>query len=345
MPMLIFVLVRLPIVSVNGYMCNPFNERAAPGECYWHTLPWSRYQIGIYLHLWSVFPATLIAILQFVPAIRTRRIGVHRFLGYICWVLGITAAVTALMICDRSFGGSMATKSATSILAAMCFLGHYKAYKAVRNYHLDKHREWMLRTWIWMGGILTMRPLMVLMALTISFLARRDIRFNAALPCPQAFYMLTNGGDIGISNSKPDFFTTYGFECSPALGMMSTPSTVLTRPNMSPLGGFEAILADGRAIISANLISRRIDFRAAALDLSFGPAFLLGIAINAIIVEWYLRKTSNEAQRLQKLGAIKRKLAEQKKDVNSEKLEEHTYKQSVRLPEPESLRRNVLLLK
>lgn len=319
--------------------------RAGPGECYWHTLLWSRHQIGIYLHLWSVFPGTLIAILQFVPAIRTRKPRIHRFLGYVCWVLAMSAAVTALMIVDHAFGGTTSTIASSIFLAATCFVGHYKAYKAIKAYRIDEHRAWMMRTWVYMGGILTMRPLMPLIALIITFLGRSGVLMAIRLPCPQVFYMLTTGHDIGNPNGKPDFFSTYGFDCSPGVNNMNSASTVFTATSSSPVNGFKSILTSAVSTIPANLISKRIEFRAAALDLSFGPALIIGVTINVILVEWYLSRTKDEAHRLRKLGIIKKRLAEQKMVAagNRDAVEE-TMKKSICLPEVESLRGNILHL-
>ncbi|KAI4152462.1 MAG: hypothetical protein LQ340_002892 [Diploschistes diacapsis] len=313
----LFVLLRSRVALVSTFFCDPDAGDASPGECYWYTQPWSRWQIGIYLHLWSVFSGSLLAITQFVPSIRARRPKVHRTVGYTCWACGITAAISAIMISDRAFGGMPSARLAMWALALFVLAGHFQAYKAIKSYRIDEHRAWMLRTWVTMGGIVSMRPFMISYAIIISLLRKfgaPGIDYYAAiqLPCAQVFYMLNIGLDIGNVTRKPDFFATYGSECAPGLVGMTHPATPLNAILTCPLGGYAAISQNATATLMANVISKRIDQFAPAMSLSFGPAAWVCCVLHLVFVEMYLRNTTDEAQRLKKLGDAKRRSVEKK---------------------------------
>ena len=315
--MLLFVAWRVKYVFVMRYLCDPLNDNLAPGECYWYKRPWSRYQIAIYLHMWSVFPGGLLAVAQFIPSIRARRPNVHRYLGYACWFFGMVAAVSGLMLYDRAFGGQLSTQVSVISLFATTIAGHYKAYRAIKRFQLDRHREWMLRTWIYMGSIITVRPLLFLVAIAISVMRKLGVPgadYYAAieLPCEQVFYFLNIGNNVGNVTRKPDFFSTYGASCTSNLTGLSSPFTTLNASTSSPLEGYGSIVSGAKALIHANLLDPRQDFKAAAIDVSFGPTFLLSLFIHVVLLELYFRRTPEEAERLKKLGEFRRRAKEQK---------------------------------
>ena len=307
---------------MKSYFCELQDERALPGECYMYTLPWSRSQIGISLHLWSVFPGSLLAITQFVPAIRTRYPQVHRVFGYACWACGLIAAGSILLFFDISMGGALSTRVSTLGLAAFVFIGHYKAYRAIKAYRLDKHREWMLRTWIYTGGsILIMRPVLGIMVFALPYLptfgnVAPQYWTTMQLPCKQVLWALTHNNRLLRSPQNPDFFSVYGAVCAP--GSTRARSVTPSAPNAfgsSPLGGYDSLLADSKATVSADITSKRADFFMAALNIGFGPSFLIGILISVISVELYLLKTQEEGAGLRKLGELKKKARQEKNRV------------------------------
>ena len=270
--------------------------------------------------MWSVFPGGILAIFQFIPLIRARQPKIHRTLGYACWFFGVIAAASSLLIFDHSFGGAPSTKVAILSLSAIALLGHYKAYRAIKQFELDKHREWMMRIWIYMGSIVTMRPVFILMAFTISFMRRWGIPgasmyATMELPCEQIFYMLTNGDEIGVATRKPDFFSTYGASCTSHLTGLQSPYTTLNGSKTSPIRGYDAILSGAKASITGTLLTKRVDLRAAAFDITFGWGFLAAIVLHMFLLELYFRMTPKEAERLKKLGEQMRETRRKKVEM------------------------------
>lgn len=217
------------------------------------------------------------------------------------------------MIFDHAFGGTPTSHFVNVLLASIGITGHYKAYNAIREHRIDQHRAWMLRTWCIMACIVTTRPLMAIWGIAVSVLRRLGApgaHFYATiqLPCEQVFYLLNEGKGVGnTSIVRPDFWTLYGTSCTPNLTNITSPVTPLYSSNVSPVGGFESLAPGSSARLAANLISKRIDGIAAALDLAGGPALLIGLILHALLTELYLRSTPEEAERLRRLGEAKRK--------------------------------------
>ncbi|KAH7389747.1 hypothetical protein BKA66DRAFT_46356, partial [Pyrenochaeta sp. MPI-SDFR-AT-0127] len=106
-----FALARLMYLNFSKNFCPSGGSKggaggAAPGECYYY-LNFSRYKIGILLHLVGVLPASLLAVVQFTPFIRHRWIIVHRISGYAAILLYTVGLVGALMITRQAFGGGL----------------------------------------------------------------------------------------------------------------------------------------------------------------------------------------------------------------------------------------------
>ena len=234
-------------------------------------------------------------------------------------VLGLTAGFSSFLIFDQAFGGTTSTAVGSVTIAILSITGHYKAWMSIRNHRIDIHRAWMLRTWAWMGSIVTMRPIIAVVALGVSMTNKRSLYGSSwygtiALPCEQILYMLSIGTHVGTA-WKPDFFATYGAQCmSPkTLTIATSLSSAMANATLQVTGGRTipmsvpaaayALLEPGaKALISADLTSIRLDEQSAALDIGFGPAVLLSITIHAILVEIYLYRTKDEATRLRKIS-------------------------------------------
>ena len=297
---------------VGRYFCDPFSGGAAAGECYWYTRRWTKEQLGIYLHLWSVFPGGTLAVLQFIPSIRDRFPKFHRFAGYVCWFLGMTAAISSLMLAQNAFGGTRATHASCLSLALITVIGHLKAYRAIKAFRLDEHRAWMIRTWVNMGSIITIRMLIIPIAKLISLIRISGIPGTGhyttmELPCEQIFYMLNTGKEVGNMKRKPNFFDVYGASCAPNNTLQ------FNFPDGSIAGldeGYKSIIPGAKASVDANILAGRTDLSMAAIHISFGISFALAILLHVVFVEWYLWNDNGEAERLQKLGDIKRRARE-----------------------------------
>jgi hypothetical protein len=157
-----FCLARVQFLAFSDIFCNleSTTGSAAPGECYWYSMP--RYRIGIIIHLAGILPAGLLAVFQFVPAIRHKYLIYHRVAGYIIILLVFISIAGALMITDRSFGGHIATQTAVGALAIASTFGIINAYYNIKRLQIDQRRAWMLRVWFWMASIITLRLIQAL---------------------------------------------------------------------------------------------------------------------------------------------------------------------------------------
>jgi uncharacterized membrane protein len=114
------------------------------------------------LTLVHIIPGALFLLLvplQFVPAIRTKYLSVHRWLGRILVVSGLVIGISALVMSyTMNIGGPNETAATTlfGILFLFCLI---KAYRHIRRKEVAQHREWMIRAFGIGLGVATTRPL------------------------------------------------------------------------------------------------------------------------------------------------------------------------------------------
>ncbi|KAM0304523.1 hypothetical protein ACHAPM_002622 [Fusarium culmorum] len=167
--MLGFSLARMMFLDYTGVYCNPNNQGggAGPGECFSYKSK-VVYQIGIKLHLYTIIPASLLVVFQFVPLIRYKALIVHRMNGYIVIILAVIGTMGAIMIAPVAFGGSLMIRGWVGTVAIM-FVGSLAlAIWNIKTLQLEQHRAWMLRAWFYAGSIITIRLIMILSALIMS---------------------------------------------------------------------------------------------------------------------------------------------------------------------------------
>lgn len=121
---------------------------AAPGECYYYR-NFSRYKIGILMHLGGILPASLLAILQFTPFIRYRWILVHRISGYLAITLYLISLVGVLMIARHALGGSIDVQTWVGFVGFGVLACFVLSWINIRKLQIEQHRAWMLRGWFY----------------------------------------------------------------------------------------------------------------------------------------------------------------------------------------------------
>ncbi|KAF7194141.1 hypothetical protein HII31_04497 [Pseudocercospora fuligena] len=178
-----FCLARASYMNVN----QNFIPAAGPGESYWYKQDW--YNIGIHIHLLTCIPAGLLAPFQFLPVIRHKLLLFHRLNGYLIILLILITNIGALMIARRAFSGTLATQSGVGLLAILTTTSTILAYINIKRLQIEQHRAWMLRTWSYMGTIITTRIIMIISTQIIT----RIGSYYIAMPCKQIEAM---GGDI-----------------------------------------------------------------------------------------------------------------------------------------------------
>ncbi|KAJ6782560.1 hypothetical protein PWT90_01388 [Aphanocladium album] len=245
-----FCLARMMFLDFHGVFCSPggkSDNHAAPGECYWYTT-YNVYRIGIKLHLYAIIPAGALACFQFVPVIRHKLILFHRINGYIAIILAVIGVVGAIMIAPVAFGGDLAIQGAVGLLAIM-FVGSLSlAYYYIKRLRIDQHRAWMLRAWFYAGSIVTVRIIMIITSMIIS------------------------SGDGKGGYFKPKL-------CRELASYLNSTELLQGYPDCASL--------DAWVLVKADLTADGLEHISAALDVSFGMATWMAVAIHAIGVEFY----------------------------------------------------------
>jgi uncharacterized membrane protein len=149
---IIVVLARVMYLDFDGQYC-PAETRydgngAAPGECYYYK-NFLRYKVGILLHLAGIFPASVLAVIQFTPFIRQRWIMVHRICGYLAVVLYAISLVGVLMIARRALGGSIDVQAWCGFVGIGVLVCFVLSVYNIRKLQIEQHRAWMLRGWFY----------------------------------------------------------------------------------------------------------------------------------------------------------------------------------------------------
>ncbi|KAG9191710.1 hypothetical protein G6011_10444 [Alternaria panax] len=268
---IIFVaLARMAYLDFSKNFCpadgsSQSGNSAAPGECYYY-LNFSRYKIGILLHLAGVLPASLIAVVQFTPFIRRRWIIVHRIGGYAALLLYIVGLVGALMIARHAFGGGLDVQSFVGVLgfgSLGCFI---ISYFNIKRLQIEQHRAWMLRGWFYAGTIITSRLIVIIAAKIIA---------------SQGYYIVWTCKKIAVTISDDvDLATSY-----------PTCTSFVNGTDPEAVSSVAATFGSGDAANTG-----------AALNVVFGMALWVSLALHAFGVELYLHLTPKEAQRLRQIS-------------------------------------------
>jgi len=256
-----FTLARLSYLNIAGTASSSFAKSASPGEWYWYST--GIYRIGITLHLGACLPAGFLMVWQFVPVIRHKLLIFHRINGYVIILLVFVSNVGALMICRRSFGGTIETQAAVFLLVILTTTSICLAYYNIKRLQIDQHRAWMLRTMFYLGTIITARLILIFSALIISMLKS----YHTTMTCGELAYM------YGSSNPPKGLYP----QCS--------------SPN-STVGDL--------VIVHADFGGGRVEQIGASLRMSFGMAVWLAILLHLVGVEIYLALTPRESNRLSK---------------------------------------------
>ncbi|KAH7121937.1 hypothetical protein B0J13DRAFT_648777 [Dactylonectria estremocensis] len=265
-----FSLARLKYLDFRGALCPdprpPGSGGAVPGECYYFEHAIGR--AGIMMHLAGILPAAILVVFQFLPVIRHKLLLFHRINGYVVLLLSVVSIVGVFMIAKPTFGGTLDMQAATGT-ASLAFLGcQGLGYYYIKTLQIEQHRAWMLRGWVSVGFIITMRIIAVIMARITS---ATDTNYTVG-SCAVVDYMYSHNRTI-VESFYPSCVAFYTGEA-----------------------------LDMRILIKGDVASDRPDQISAGLNASFGASAWLALAIHAIAAELYLRLTLAEAERLRRVS-------------------------------------------
>jgi uncharacterized membrane protein len=89
---------------------------------------------------------TILGPLQFVRTLRTRRPGMHRWMGRVVMASGAIVGISALVMSPRMAIGGINETAATMVFALLFLSALGKGFIAIRERRMAAHREWMIRS-------------------------------------------------------------------------------------------------------------------------------------------------------------------------------------------------------
>lgn len=262
-----FVLARLQYLDFNERFCpsEPAEDGSTgtPDTCYWVSKS-PRYKIGMIIHLATVLPAAFLAVFQFIPVIRHRFRLYHRVAGYTIILLIMCGNAGAILVSNHAMGGDLPTQTFVGFIAIATTCTFSLAVYNIKRLQIDQHRAWMLRTWFYLGFIVTLRIIQAVVASIVS-LWPAATRYDV-MDCTELAFIYRN--------------YTALYSQFPAC-----------HPNNA------AFAPDGQVVVKAHLAGAAGPNNA-ALEMSFATAGFLALILHAVGVEVYLRLTPRESERL-----------------------------------------------
>jgi uncharacterized membrane protein len=278
-----FTLSRLNWLDIDHKMCPEFPQSDGstgfPTSCYW-IRHFDRYKIGITLHLACYLPAGLLAAFQFVPGIRHRFIWYHRIVGYVCIVLALLGNAGAAMLADTAMGGEMAFSVTLGLVVIGTFFTFSFAIYNIRRKQIDGHRAWMIRTWAYIGYIITIR----LVQMTMVAINSRwpEMSNHVAIQCAELRYIYFNDRTLGDGP-----FTQQAWD-----------AFIAAYPTCKD----DSLIHTNYAAVKGLVTPGDLGQTNAAFMTPFAGASALALAINVAIAEIYLWLTPAETERLRRIS-------------------------------------------
>jgi uncharacterized membrane protein len=116
----------------------------------------SLYLTAFYTHIFLGGLALLSGFTQFFKKLRTKRLGLHRTLGKVYIISVMLSGIAGLGIAFFADGGLIAS-TGFAILALLWLFTTSKAYTSIRNKKIDKHQQWMIRSYALCFAAVTLR--------------------------------------------------------------------------------------------------------------------------------------------------------------------------------------------
>jgi uncharacterized membrane protein len=123
--------------------------------------PW-----GIASHVLFGAPALAIGPFQFLSGSWARRPRLHRVLGRIAVVSALLTGASGLVMSLFAYSGT-AAGAGFGLLGAATIAGHLVAWRAIRAREVQRHREWMVRSYSLLFAAVTFRAWLGILAATL----------------------------------------------------------------------------------------------------------------------------------------------------------------------------------
>jgi uncharacterized membrane protein len=123
------------------------------------------------LHAGGGLVALLVGAWQFFPKLRGKYLSLHRLIGRVYVVAILIGGISGLFIALRAFGGIIA-QLGFSLLAVCWLVTTTMAFLTIRRKEVQKHREWMIRSYALTFAAATLRVwLPLLQVVGLSFVS------------------------------------------------------------------------------------------------------------------------------------------------------------------------------
>ena len=116
----------------------------------------SAYLITFYTHIFLGGLALLSGFSQFYKKLRTKRPTLHRTLGKVYVISAILSGIAGLCIAFFADGGIIAS-TGFAMLALLWLYTTTNAYSSIRHSEIDKHQQWMIRSYALCFAAVTLR--------------------------------------------------------------------------------------------------------------------------------------------------------------------------------------------
>ncbi|KAJ7659023.1 hypothetical protein DFH06DRAFT_435326 [Mycena polygramma] len=129
-----------------------------PGEWFWFSQP--TYKINLFIHIYLSTIGGIMAVLQFLPAIRQRKIILHRLNGYGVLTCLVVGNVCGGIVGRRAFGGELNVQSGYYTIGLMIVVSGIAGLFYVKK-DTRRHRKWMLRMVVYFSATISARLIML----------------------------------------------------------------------------------------------------------------------------------------------------------------------------------------
>ncbi|KAE9368522.1 hypothetical protein N431DRAFT_547495 [Stipitochalara longipes BDJ] len=271
---LILFLSTVVIFALFSMSQTTWMRPQAPGGKFWFETNWWL-GWGLRWHVWLMIPVGILLPFQFVPRLRTRNPALHRWLGRLLIIAVSLGNVGGMIATRRSFGGTIAAQTSFGMLVIISSFSIFKAWVAIRERKVDRHRVWMLRAWSYICSVLTLRILMAVFSFSIVYISPN--RYKTVSTCAEVLHTYETLS-CNFTRSLPRLLERY-------------PSCI----DLSGEGTRDVFVA-----INASLDVMRPEEIFSMLSLVYGTCAFLGLMVHMLGVELYLEWSKFEDERLRK---------------------------------------------
>lgn len=155
---MLFLALAIALVSSRYLMLNP--DLYSPQQ----RVIYIANSVGLLGHIIGAIVALVVGPFQFLPSLRRRWLGIHRWLGRI-YLFGIaTGGLFGFYMAWLSYGGPVA-HTGFALLALLWLYTGAMAYQTIRNKDVQAHRRWMIRNYALTFAAVTLRLWLPILAI------------------------------------------------------------------------------------------------------------------------------------------------------------------------------------